>query len=87
MDELAGAAALITGGTTGLGFEIARRFLQEGASAVITGRNAALGAEAVDRLAPLGRRDVRPCGRRRSRTRRAGAWTRQLPCSGGWTSW
>jgi len=29
MAELDGRAALITGGTTGLGFEIGRRFLQE----------------------------------------------------------
>ncbi len=37
MAELVGSAALITGGTTGLGFEIARRFLEEGASVVLTG--------------------------------------------------
>jgi NAD(P)-dependent dehydrogenase (short-subunit alcohol dehydrogenase family) len=54
MAELDGTAALITGGTTGLGFEIARRFLEEGASVVITGRNATLGAEAVDRLTARG---------------------------------
>jgi len=54
MAELDGMAALITGGTTGLGFEIARRFLEEGASAVITGRDATLGAEALERLAPAG---------------------------------
>ena len=35
--------ALITGGTTGLGFAIAERFLAEGAQVVITGRDAELG--------------------------------------------
>jgi len=54
MGELDGAAALITGGTTGLGFEIARRFLQEGASLVITGRNEALGGDAERSLGSLG---------------------------------
>ena len=54
MPELDGMAALITGGTTGLGFEIARRFLEEGASIVLTGRDATLGAQAVDRLTPSG---------------------------------
>lgn len=52
--ELAGKAALITGGTTGLGLEIARRFLEEGASVVITGRTESLGAAAEAALAPLG---------------------------------
>lgn len=43
-------AALITGGTTGIGYAIAERFLAEGASVVITGRDAGLGAEAEARL-------------------------------------
>jgi NAD(P)-dependent dehydrogenase (short-subunit alcohol dehydrogenase family) len=54
MAELAGLAALVTGGTTGLGFEIARRFLEEGASVVLTGRDATLGATAEERLASFG---------------------------------
>jgi NAD(P)-dependent dehydrogenase (short-subunit alcohol dehydrogenase family) len=54
MGELDGRAALITGGTTGLGLEMARRFLQEGASVAITGRNEELGRVAQDELAPLG---------------------------------
>jgi NAD(P)-dependent dehydrogenase (short-subunit alcohol dehydrogenase family) len=54
MAELADRAALITGGTTGLGLEMARRFLQEGAAVVITGRDERLGAEAEASLQPLG---------------------------------
>ena len=54
MGELDGKAALITGGTTGLGLETARRFLQEGARVVFTGRNEALGAKAE--------RDLREAG-------------------------
>ena len=54
MGELDGAAALITGGTTGLGLEMARRFLQEGASVVMTGRDAALGEQAESALAAHG---------------------------------
>lgn len=52
--DLAGKAALITGGTTGLGLEIARRFLQEGAAVVITGRNETLGRKAEASSASLG---------------------------------
>ncbi|GIU96287.1 MAG: short-chain dehydrogenase [Actinomycetota bacterium] len=51
---LHGRAALVTGGTTGIGRAIARRFLDEGAAVVITGRDEALGAAARDELAALG---------------------------------
>jgi NAD(P)-dependent dehydrogenase (short-subunit alcohol dehydrogenase family) len=54
MGELDGKAALITGGTTGLGRAMARRFLEEGASVVITGRDGGLGAEAESALATHG---------------------------------
>ena len=36
---LDGRDALITGGTTGIGFEIAKAFIHNGASVIITGRN------------------------------------------------
>ena len=54
MPELAGKAALITGGTTGLGRAMAERFLDEGASVVITGRDASLGDEAEQALGSRG---------------------------------
>ncbi len=50
MDRLKGKRALITGGTTGIGLETAREFLQEGARVAITGKNPANLASAKTEL-------------------------------------
>ena len=52
MGSLQDRRALVTGGTTGLGFAIAERFLAEGARVVITGRDVDLGRESERRLGP-----------------------------------
>ena len=57
MGELESKAALVTGGTTGLGFAIAEALLREGARVAITGRDERFGALAQERLARRG--DVR----------------------------
>ena len=50
MGTLEGKAALVTGGTSGIGLAIAERFLAEGASVVVTGRDGELGARAASQL-------------------------------------
>jgi len=52
MGSLQHKRALVTGGTTGLGFAIAERFLAEGARVVLTGRNTDLGGQAERALGP-----------------------------------
>ena len=48
--RLAGKKALVTGGTTGIGFETARRYLAEGARVLITGRDQGRVDQAVKEL-------------------------------------
>lgn len=50
MERMSERAALVTGGTTGLGFSIAQAFVEEGARVVITGRDASIGAPAAATL-------------------------------------
>jgi NAD(P)-dependent dehydrogenase (short-subunit alcohol dehydrogenase family) len=52
--RLAGKHALVTGGTTGIGFAIAQRFLRAGAAVVVTGRNRELGVRAEAELRKAG---------------------------------
>ena len=54
MNELEGKAALITGGTTGLGLAIAQAYVREGARVTITGRDEELGARAETALSGAG---------------------------------
>lgn len=49
---LKGRVALITGGTSGIGFSIAKAFLNSGATVIITGRNEKRIEQACDALRP-----------------------------------
>ena len=48
MGQLSGKTALVTGGSTGIGFATAARFVAEGAEVVITGRRQSELDKAVD---------------------------------------
>lgn len=48
--KLQGKKAVITGGSTGIGFETAKQFLAEGARVIITGQNAERLASAANEL-------------------------------------
>lgn len=50
MRRYEGKSVLVTGGSTGVGYETAKRYAQEGASVVITGRRGEAGQQAVELL-------------------------------------
>ncbi|MBB4098657.1 SDR family NAD(P)-dependent oxidoreductase [Sphingomonas kyeonggiensis] len=50
MALLSGKTAMITGGTSGIGFAIARSFAAEGAQVIVTGRRADVAEEAARRI-------------------------------------
>ena len=58
--RLAGLACLIVGGTSGIGLEAARRFLQEGATLVVTGLTDEAAQGAAEFWKPLGLIDALP---------------------------
>ena len=51
--KLKGSAILITGGTSGIGLEMARQLLAKGAKVIVTGRDAAKLAETKSKLAGI----------------------------------
>ncbi|MDZ4268188.1 MAG: SDR family NAD(P)-dependent oxidoreductase, partial [Mycobacterium sp.] len=56
--RLAGRRAVITGGATGIGFGVARRFLAEGAAVLLAGPDEAAMKDATTRLSADARRGV-----------------------------
>lgn len=52
MSRLEGRTALVTGGTTGIGYATAERFRREGARVIITGQDEGRVARAAERLGP-----------------------------------
>lgn len=48
--RLDGKVAIVTGGTLGIGFAIADKFVEEGAKVVITGRHADVGEAAAKKI-------------------------------------
>jgi NAD(P)-dependent dehydrogenase (short-subunit alcohol dehydrogenase family) len=52
MQRLKGKRAIITGGTTGIGIEMARQFVAEGATVAVTGLNEHTLSQARERLGP-----------------------------------
>ena len=50
MARLTNKTAVITGGTTGIGFASAKQFIEEGATVIITGRNQERLTQAVEKL-------------------------------------
>lgn len=55
--KLQGKTAVVTGGTKGIGFAIARMFLTEGCSVIVCGRSREILEEALEELKLLGRAD------------------------------
>lgn len=55
VERLAGKTALLTGATSGMGVDVARRFVEEGAQVVFCGRTAAAGEALARELGPRAR--------------------------------
>lgn len=60
-DDLSGEVALVTGGSRGLGFLLARRLLEQGCTVVICGRDAERLESARERLASTGQVGAHVC--------------------------
>jgi NAD(P)-dependent dehydrogenase (short-subunit alcohol dehydrogenase family) len=57
-----GKVAIVTGGNSGMGKEVARRFVKEGGLVVVNGRNAAKAEAAVKEIDPPGERAIAHVG-------------------------